>query len=81
MTLRSMTGFASSQGSLGRHSWSWEVRSVNAKGLDLRLRVPDWLDGLEAQLRSQLGKALARGNVSLAPVSYTHLTLPTIYSV
>lgn len=66
MTLRSMTGFASSQGSLGRHSWSWEVRSVNAKGLDLRLRVPDWLDGLEAQLRSQLGKALARGNVSLA---------------
>ncbi|NRB17091.1 MAG: YicC family protein [Rhodobacteraceae bacterium] len=66
MTLRSMTGFASSQGSLGRHSWSWEIRSVNAKGLDLRLRVPDWLDGLETQLRSQLGKALARGNISLA---------------
>lgn len=66
MTLRSMTGFASSQGNLGRHSWSWEIRSVNAKGLDLRLRVPDWLDGLETQLRSQLAKALARGNVSLA---------------
>jgi len=61
-----MTGFASSQGSLGLHSWSWEIRSVNAKGLDLRLRVPDWLDGLETQLRSQLSKALARGNVSLA---------------
>ena len=66
MTLRSMTGFASSQGTLGRHSWSWEIRSVNAKGLDLRLRVPDWLEGLETQLRSQLAKALARGNVSLA---------------
>ena len=65
MTLRSMTGFASSQGCLGRHSWSWEIRSVNAKGLDLRLRVPDWLEGLETQLRNQLGKALARGNVSL----------------
>jgi uncharacterized protein (TIGR00255 family) len=66
MALRSMTGFASSQGSLGRHNWSWEIRSVNAKGLDLRLRVPDWLDGLETELRGQLGKALARGNVSLA---------------
>lgn len=66
MTLRSMTGFASSQGSLGHHNWSWEIRSVNAKGLDLRLRVPDWLEGLETQLRAQLGKALARGNVSLA---------------
>jgi len=61
-----MTGFSSSQGSLGRHSWSWEIRSVNAKGLDLRLRVPDWLDGLETLLRAQLAKALARGNVSLS---------------
>jgi len=61
-----MTGFSSSQGSLGRHSWSWEIRSVNAKGLDLRLRVPDWLEGLEILLRAQLAKALARGNVSLS---------------
>ncbi|KAE9631829.1 YicC/YloC family endoribonuclease [Parasedimentitalea maritima] len=66
MTLRSMTGFASSQGNLGAHSWSWEIRSVNAKGLDLRLRVPDWLEGLETLLRAQLAKALERGNVSLA---------------
>ena len=65
MTIRSMTGFASGQGSLGVHSWSWEVRSVNAKGLDLRLRVPDWLEGLEMHLRKVLGKELARGNVSL----------------
>ncbi len=65
MTIRSMTGFASSQGSLEAHGWSWEVRSVNAKGLDLRLRVPDWLEGLEQHLKTQLSKALARGNVSL----------------
>ena len=65
MKIRSMTGFASGQGSLGAHSWSWEMRSVNAKGLDLRLRVPDWLEGLEAQLRTTLSKSLARGNVSL----------------
>ncbi|WP_122074096.1 YicC/YloC family endoribonuclease [Pseudophaeobacter sp. EL27] len=65
MKIRSMTGFASGQGSLGAHSWSWEMRSVNAKGLDLRLRVPDWLDGLEVHLRKVLGNKLARGNVSL----------------
>ncbi|OIQ44814.1 MAG: YicC family protein [Roseobacter sp. MedPE-SW] len=65
MKIRSMTGFASGQGCLGAHSWSWEVRSVNAKGLDLRLRVPDWLEGLEAHLRKVMGNRLARGNVSL----------------
>ncbi|NVK16846.1 MAG: YicC family protein [Rhodobacteraceae bacterium] len=65
MTIRSMTAFASAQGSSDQHSWSWELRSVNAKGLDIRLRVPDWLEGLENQTRSALSKALARGNVSL----------------
>ena len=65
MTIHSMTGFASGQGNLGIHSWSWEMRSVNAKGLDLRLRVPDWLDGLEVHLRKVMGKELARGNISL----------------
>ncbi|MBT8154459.1 YicC family protein [Epibacterium ulvae] len=66
MSICSMTGFASSQGTLDTHAWSWEIRSVNAKGLDLRLRVPDWLDGLEKHLRGQLDKGLSRGNVSLA---------------
>lgn len=64
--IRSMTGFASAQGALALHSWNWELRSVNAKGLDLRLRVPDWLDGLEAALRKELTKSLARGNVTLS---------------
>jgi uncharacterized protein (TIGR00255 family) len=59
-----MTGFASGNGALAPHSWGWEVRSVNGKGLDLRLRVPDWVDGLEAGLRKQLGDAVARGNVT-----------------
>ena len=62
--IRSMTGFASGNGALAPHSWGWEVRSVNGKGLDLRLRVPDWVDGLEAGLRKQLGEAVARGNVT-----------------
>ena len=63
--LRSMTGFAASKGELGRYGWTWELRSVNGKGLDLRLRVPDWLEGLEPALRAELGKAATRGNVTL----------------
>ena len=64
--IESMTGFASARGALGLHSWSWDLRSVNAKGLDLRLRVPDWIDGLEADLRKALGAGLTRGSVSLS---------------
>lgn len=62
---QSMTGFASGQGSHGPHSWVWDIRSVNAKGLDQRLRIPDWLTGLEANVKKQIQEALSRGNVSL----------------
>ena len=62
--IRSMTGFASGSGALTPHSWGWEIRSVNGKGLDLRLRVPDWIDGLEAELRKRMSGALVRGNVT-----------------
>ena len=61
----SMTGFAARKGQGAGHSWAWDIRSVNGKGLDLRLRVPDWIDGLELALRGELGRALQRGNVSL----------------
>ncbi len=61
----SMTGFAARKGQGAGHSWVWDIRSVNGKGLDLRLRVPDWIDGLELALRGELGRALQRGNVSL----------------
>lgn len=65
MTIHSMTGFAAAQGTTDAHSWSCELRSVNAKGLDLRLRIPEWLEGFEPYVRGELGKALARGNVSM----------------
>ncbi len=61
-----MTGFASGKGTYAGFDWTWELRGVNGKGLDLRLRVPEWIAGLEAALRARLGKAMARGNVSLA---------------
>ncbi|MFK7835819.1 MAG: YicC/YloC family endoribonuclease [Sulfitobacter sp.] len=59
-----MTGFASANAAEPPFSWSWELRSVNGRGLDLRLRVPDWIDGLEAGLRKKLGAAAARGNIT-----------------
>jgi uncharacterized protein (TIGR00255 family) len=62
--IKSMTGFASASGAHAPFSWSWEVRSVNGRGLDLRLRVPDWVEGLEAGLRKTLGTVAARGNIT-----------------
>ena len=62
----SMTGFAARKGQGAGHGWGWDIRSVNGKGLDLRLRVPDWIDGLELALRGALGQALQRGSVALA---------------
>lgn len=64
--INSMTGFAAARGALGPHSWVWELRSVNSKGLDLRLRVPDWLDGLESVVRAELSKAVKRGSLTLS---------------
>jgi uncharacterized protein (TIGR00255 family) len=61
----SMTGFAARRGAGAGYGWAWDVRCVNGKGLDLRLRVPDWIEGLEAALRAELQKAIPRGNVSL----------------
>jgi uncharacterized protein (TIGR00255 family) len=62
----SMTGFSARRGAAAGYTWAWDLRSVNGKGLDLRLRVPDWIDGLEPALRTDLQKALTRGNVSLS---------------
>ena len=61
MTLVSMTGFARAVGAHGPWRWTVELKCVNAKGLDLRLRVPAGLDRIEGEARARLSKALARG--------------------
>lgn len=63
--MRSMTAFASRRGALGARAWAWEIRGVNARGLDLRLRLPE-VAGLEAALRPRLSARLARGNITLS---------------
>ena len=63
MTLSSMTGFARSHGVCGTYAWAWEIKSVNAKGLDVRLRLPAGWDAVEAPARARATEALSRGTV------------------
>jgi uncharacterized protein (TIGR00255 family) len=62
MTLKSMTGFASSDGHHANLSWRWDLRSVNGRSLELRLRMPPGFESLEMKARSLCQAKLARGN-------------------
>ncbi len=63
MTLSSMTGFARGQGAAGAYVWNWEIKSVNAKGLDVRFRLPPGWDAVEGPVRKAATDALGRGTV------------------
>jgi len=69
MALSSMTGFARGHGVAGAYAWSWELKSVNAKGFDLRFRLPPGWDAVEVTARKCAAEALARGTV------YANLTV------
>src|SRR4030081_2156071 len=63
MALSSMTGFARSHGASGPYAFEWELKSVNAKGFDLRTRLPPGWDELEAFAKKRAGEVLSRGTV------------------
>jgi len=63
MALSSMTGFARGHGLSGPYGWTWEIKSVNGKGLDVRLRLPSGWDAVEVPVRARITDALARGSV------------------
>jgi uncharacterized protein (TIGR00255 family) len=63
MALSSMTGFARGHGVSGPYAWAWELKSVNAKGLDLRLRLPAGWDAVEIAARNRAAEVLTRGTV------------------
>ena len=69
MALSSMTGFARGHGVTGAYAWSWEIKSVNAKGLDVRLRLPPGWDVVEVPVRKRATEELSRGTV------YANLTV------
>ncbi len=62
--LNSMTGFASLSGDNGGGKWDWELRSLNGKGLDFRVRLPDGFEALEPLMRAEAKRHLSRGNVT-----------------
>ena len=63
MPLSSMTGFARSHGASGPYVFEWELKSVNAKGFDLRMRLPPGWDEVEAAAKKRAGEVLSRGTV------------------
>ncbi|WP_167730438.1 YicC/YloC family endoribonuclease [Terasakiella sp. SH-1] len=66
MSISSMTGFARSSASAGNYNWTWEIRSVNGKGLDMRVRIPSGFDALDLPARNAISKMFKRGNISLS---------------
>jgi uncharacterized protein (TIGR00255 family) len=69
MALSSMTGFARSHGTSGPYAFEWELKSVNAKGFDLRMRLPPGWDEIETVARKRATEVLSRGTV------YANLTV------
>lgn len=65
MSIASMTGFAREAGTTGPYQWAWEIKTVNGRGLEIRTRTPSGLDALGEEARSQILKALTRGQGQL----------------
>ncbi|MFC6788846.1 YicC/YloC family endoribonuclease [Methylobacterium komagatae] len=64
--IASMTGFARAAGTSGAVQWAWEVRSVNGRGLDVRVRVPAGFEAVGETARTALQKTLSRGQIQLS---------------
>ena len=60
-----MTGFARSSGSNGTQTWTWEAKSVNGKGLDIRCRSPHGMDELDVVAKARTAKIFSRGSITL----------------
>jgi uncharacterized protein (TIGR00255 family) len=75
--LASMTGFARTAGEAAGISWVWEVKSVNGRALDLRLRLAPGYDALEAELRTELAQHFRRGSFS-GVLSVTRTSPPVL---
>jgi uncharacterized protein (TIGR00255 family) len=75
MAIASMTGFAREAGATGPHQWAWELKTVNGRGLEVRVRTPAGFDAVGEEARGQILKALSRGqgqlNLSLSKAATT----------
>ena len=89
MGLSGMTGFARVNGEADWGSWHWEARSVNGRGLDVRMNTPSGLEGVEKAVRKAAGDTFKRGNLQIAlrielegsdSISVNHDVLQTLLS-
>lgn len=62
MGLTSMTGFAASSGEVDGIDWRWDLRTLNGRGLDMRVRVPPGFEHVEPAARERIARVVARGN-------------------
>lgn len=65
MSLSSMTGFGKASGDFDLGSWTWEVKSVNGRGLDLRLNLPSGFESLESEIKKRVQARFRRGNLQM----------------
>ncbi len=66
MTLKSMTGFGRAEGAFEDWSWVWEVRALNGKSLDVRMRLPSGYESLEPHIRKHISSVLHRGSLQIS---------------
>ncbi len=78
MALSSMTGFARCHGVSGPYAWAWEIKSVNGKGLDLRLRLPPGWDAVEPPIRAAVADRFARGSMQAGLIVERTTTVPVV---
>jgi uncharacterized protein (TIGR00255 family) len=72
-----MTGFARTEGQTDGLSWVWELRSVNGKSFDLRLRLPPGWEAFEGSCKTAIAEILKRGSIS-GTLSVTEQARPPV---
>ena len=65
MSISSMTGFSRSEGQKDTRAWTWELKSVNGRGLDVRCRLPSGFEGLEQPVRDRVAARCKRGSIAV----------------
>ncbi len=65
MSISSMTGFSRSEGQKDTRAWTWELKSVNGRGLDVRCRLPSGFEGLEQAVRDRVAARCKRGSIAV----------------
>jgi uncharacterized protein (TIGR00255 family) len=73
-----MTGFAREAGVTGPYQWAWEIKTVNGRGLEARVRTPPGFDAIGEEARAQILKALTRGQGQLTLSLTKAVTTPKV---